>query len=388
MQNCKILFCSILFRFALITCSAQNIDSISNKQRDSIVVEAETLMANYKFQKALDILAKADSTDIAILLRIGQCNFRLGASSAAIHPYERVLKMDSSNLTALNHLGTLYSRNGDFAKALACFKRLVEVDSFNSYHYKQAGLMAAKLGSTIHAKFWFQRALNLNPMDTEASLALGNTLMEMEQYQSVDSIVQLALAVDPRFKPLLLLKAKSEFEQKNYHSVIVTTNGLLEKSDTIALHAKLLGESYFHLGEYNKMFPWMQFLLKNQYDYEAIYFYMGVAFREVGDIPGSVEWFKLAVKKSMSVNLKIYYSELAEAFEQLGNHGEAIRALRAAYDYSKDDIFLYKLARLYDLYYKDKTTALVYYEKYLESNDTIKRTKEFARKRMQEMGKF
>ncbi|HZB12349.1 MAG TPA: hypothetical protein VE467_04960, partial [Chryseolinea sp.] len=79
---------------------------------------------------------------------------------------------------------------------------------------------------------------------------------------------------------------------------------------------------------------------------------------------------------------------LAEAFEQLGNHGEAIRALRAAYDYSKDDIFLYKLARLYDLYYKDKTTALVYYEKYLESNDTIKRTKEFARKRMQEMGKF
>jgi tetratricopeptide (TPR) repeat protein len=296
--------------------------------------------------------------------------------------------MDSSNLTALNHLGTLYSRNGDFAKALACFKRLVEVDSFNSYHYKQAGLMAAKLGSAIQAKFWFQRALNLNPMDTEASLALGNTLMEMEQYQSVDSIVQQALAVDPGFKPLLLLKAKSEFEQKNYHSVIVTTNGLLEKSDTIALHAKLLGESYFHLGEYNKMFPWMQFLLKNKYDYESIYFYMGVAFREVGDIPGSVEWFKLAVKKSMSVNLKIYYSELADAFEQLGNHGEAIRALRAAYDYSKDDIFLYKLARLYDLYYKDKTTALVYYEKYLESNDTIKRTKEFARKRMQEMGKF
>lgn len=94
------------------------------------------------------------------------------------------------------------------------------------------------------------------------------------------------------------------------------------------------------------------------------------------------------MKKSISLNLKIYYSELAESFEQLGNYGEAIRALRFGYNYSKDDIFLYKLARNYDIYYKDKTTALLHYQKYLESKDTNKRIKELARKRMQEMGKF
>jgi tetratricopeptide (TPR) repeat protein len=182
MQSCKMLFCSLVFKFILITCHAQNIDSIFSKQRDSIIVEAESLIAKYKFQKALDILARGDSLDMEILLRIGQCNFRLGASSAAIRPYERVLKMDTSNLTALNQLGLLYSRSGDFANALACFIRLVEVDPSNSYYHKQAGLMAVKLGANIQAKSWFQKALNLNPRDTEASLALANILIEMEQY--------------------------------------------------------------------------------------------------------------------------------------------------------------------------------------------------------------
>jgi hypothetical protein len=40
------------------------------------------------------------------------------------------------------------------------------------------------------------------------------------------------------------------------------------------------------------------------------------------------------------------------------------------------------------MYYKDKTTALAYYEKYLESDDTIRKAREYARSRMQDMGKF
>jgi tetratricopeptide (TPR) repeat protein len=190
------------------------------------------------------------------------------------------------------------------------------------------------------------------------------------------------------FKPLLLLSAKSAFEQQHYESAIVTINKLLEKSDTTALLARLLGVSYFHLHDYNKVITCMQFLLKNKYDFEWIYYYMGLSFRELGYVSASISWLKLAVEKSISENTTTYYSQLGQTYEQMGEHQEAIRAYRAAYNFSKEGILLYHLARNYDVYYKDKSMAVEYYKKYLESDDTIRLAREYARKRMQDMGHF
>jgi tetratricopeptide (TPR) repeat protein len=325
---------------------------------------------------------------VDILLRIGQCNFTLGASAAAMHPYERVLQIDSLHATALNQLGQLYARAGDFDKAFAIFLRLARLDPRNSYYCKQAGSMATRAGNIAAAKFWFQKARELNPVDVEASVALGNILMTMELYGAVDSLVHQSLSVDPGFKPLLLLRARSAFEQQHYETVIITINSLLERTDTTALYARLLGVSYFYLHDYEKLIPCMAFLLKNMYDYEWIYYYMGVASRELGNVQVSITWFKMAIDKSISENTTIYYSQLGQSYEETGDHQQAIRAYRAAYNYSNDGILLYHLARNYDVYYKDRTTAAMYYQKYLESEDTTRLAKEYSRKRMQDMGHF
>lgn len=51
-------------------------------------------------------------------------------------------------------------------------------------------------------------------------------------------------------------------------------------------------------------------------------------------------------------------------------YAEAIKAYQTAYKSSKENILLYHLARNYDLYYKDKKTAVEYYEKYLLTQDS------------------
>jgi tetratricopeptide (TPR) repeat protein len=115
---------------------------------------------------------------------------------------------------------------------------------------------------------------------------------------------------------------------------------------------------------------------------------MGVAARAHGKIPSSVTWFRLAIDKSVSGNITTYYAQLAESCEDLGDYQGAIKAYRAAYNFSKDGIWLYQLARTYDIYYKDKSVALTYYEKYLESDDTISVARDYARNRLQDMGRF
>lgn len=354
----------------------------------ALISHADSLMASYQFEKALSVLQLADTLDKEILLRLGQCNFRLGASGGAIQPFERVLRLDSGNITALNHLGQLYGRDGDFSKALSCFVKLIVLDSSNAYYFKQAGSMAMRLNEVGRARQWYTQALRLNARDTESAVALANTLMTMEQYQTVDSIVEAAMVQEPSFKPLILLRARSAFEQREYKSVVAACNQLLEMSDTTAVAARLLGISYFHLGEYESVISCMRFLLTNNYDFEWVYYYMGVAFRELGDSQGSVDWLKLAVEKSLSENTSSYYTQLGQSYEALGDHPAAIKAYRAAYDFSKEGILLYHLARNYDVYYKDKATAAAYYQRYLESDDTIRLAREYAKKRMQDMGHF
>ena len=232
---------------------------VVEQSQSALIAQADSLMANFQFEKALNILQKSDSVNQDILLRLGQCNFRLGASGGAIEPFERVLQLDSGNVTALNHLGQLYGRDGDFSKALSCFVKLIQLDSGNGYYLKQAGSMATRLNEIVRAQRWYMQALRLNARDTESSVALANTFMLMEQYQTVDSIVQAAMILEPNFKPLILLRARSAFEQREYGSVATTLNGLLEKTDTTAVIARLLGISYFHLHEYEKVISCMSF---------------------------------------------------------------------------------------------------------------------------------
>ena len=248
--------------------------------------------------------------------------------------------------------------------------------------------MAMRLNQIHRAQQLYTEALRLNARDTESSVALANTFMAMEQYESVDSIVQTAMTLEPNFKPLILLHARSAFEQREYESVITTLNRMLESTDTTALTARLLGISYFHLGNFEKLISCMQFLLTNKYDFEWVYYYMGVAFRKMGDVRGSVDWLKIAVEKSISENTSAYYAQLGQSYEAVGDHPGAIRAYRSAYDFSKEGILLYHLARNYDVYYKDKRTAVEFYRRYLESDDTIRLAREYAKKRMQDMGYF
>src|SRR5260221_14019614 len=90
---------SLLFISIVITVQSQNLK------------EANELVENFQFEKALKVLSQInDTTDIHILLQKGYCYSRLGDYSSAIENYRQVLLIDSLNKIALNPLGQMYSR--------------------------------------------------------------------------------------------------------------------------------------------------------------------------------------------------------------------------------------------------------------------------------------
>src|SRR5258706_5530550 len=130
--------------FGVVATAAQTMDSAAFA-RQQMIRRSDSLMGIYQFEKALSVLnTMSDTLDSNVLLRIGQCNFRLGLSRGAMLPYKQVLKLDSTNVTALNQLGQLFARDGEFSKALECYLRLIALDSSNSYYYQQSASMAVK----------------------------------------------------------------------------------------------------------------------------------------------------------------------------------------------------------------------------------------------------
>jgi tetratricopeptide (TPR) repeat protein len=370
-----------------VAASAQHMDSAAIAHH-KFIQRADSLIANYQFEKALTVLAGCDSLNTNVLLRIGQCQFRLGAAQAAIRPFEKVIKIDSTNVTALNQLGQLYTRSGDLEKALTLYLRLIALDSMNSYYHKQAGSTVQKMDTEniLRAGAFYSKALSLNPADAETAVALCTILLDLGDFATLDSLLEKSISFDPHHKPLLFLKASSCFKQGRFEEAVGTLNGFVSKGDTTAGQARLLGSSYLRLKHYRSVIPCMNFLLKKNQDDDYIYYYLGIAYRELGSLSKSLENFDLAVKKSISENTGVYYSQLARTYEEMGNYPQAIKAYHAAYNYSKEGILLYHLARNYDVYYKDKETARLYYSRYLSSDDTVKVAQEYSRYRVEALG--
>lgn len=349
---------------------------------------ADKLMSNYQFEDALSVLNNPeDSLDVGIIQRKGYCYFRLGSYGSAILQYEKALTLDSLNRNALVQLGQLYSRNNQYDEASGCYQRLIVQDSTNSFYFKQYAIVAAQADDVYTSLACFFKAVSLNPRDIEAFSMLGNALIDDEQYEIADSILTHALTLN-RSPQLRFLLAKAQLGQGKYEDVIRTTESLLVKGDTTTAYARLLGISYFQVDRYDKVLPFMKVLLRANLKAEWIYYYIGVSYQQDHKNDSALVYLNRAIDAGISANISNYYTQLAVTYEEMRDFKHAIRYYKAAYESSRSDILLYHLARNYDVYYKDKTQAITYYKRYLNSDDTIKIAKEYTRYRLDELAVY
>lgn len=372
---------TILFSVTILSAYAQQ-DTNSTKTDTLKIVDQ--LIQEFQFQKALVLLhPNSDTASMEVLSRRGYCYFRLGDYLNAIHDYKEILRSDSTHRSTLFQLAQLYARNNQFNEAEKCFQRLLEQDSTNSFYHKQYGTLAAQAGDKITAVIEFQETVKYNPVDVEGYIQLGNTLLELEQHWLADSILTEATS-RIRSPQLKLLLAKAQLEQEKYKACIETTLSLAQR-DTVPAYARLLGISYFELEQYDMVIPWMEYLMKQNFNAEWIYYYTGVSYRETNRPDTAVIFLQKAIDAGISENIHSYYSQLANTYEEQKDFKNAIKFYKAAYETSKANILLYHLARNYDVYYKDKSAAIAYYKKYLNSDDTIKIAKEYSKYRLDQL---
>ena len=379
-------FCYEITRFPRsVFFYAPSFAQVSLRENPDPRQEIDQLIQKYQYSKALVLLDQLDdSLSVDVLQRKGSCYLQMGNYDDAIRQYETVLKVDSTDVKALYALGQLYARNKQFMDSYACYETLIANDELNSIYYKQYGIVAVQAHAPALAFANFLRAVELNPGDIEAYTVLGEMLLDVEEYRMADSLLSIALETNSS-PQLVFLLAKAQMGEHKYKDAIKTTEQLMVAGDTIPGYARVLGISYFRLDEFEEALSWLKYMLENDYKADWVYFYAGICYQRMDNLDLAIVYLNKAVEEGISKNIGDYYLQLATCYEAAKDFKKAIKFYKVAYEYSKKDILLYHLAVNYDVYYKDKTQAIAYFRKYLDSDDTVKLAREYSRYKLNEL---
>jgi tetratricopeptide (TPR) repeat protein len=260
------------------------------------------------------------------------------------------------------------------------------MDSSNPYFYRLLGNVHLKNQAFLYAMSNYSKARELNKNNLASGLALIRLQLQLEMKENALSIAEELLDQSGQNKAVLRAHMKAAYKNKKYEACIQSAEALFDMNDSNLLVQKIVGIAYFHQKEYQKTIHLLEKVIEIEQESDILYYYLGISYRESKQYEKAQKALEQSIDYAISDNLESYYTQLAVSYEEAGNHVKAIHFYQAAYKSSRNQILLYHLARNYDTYYQDKSTALEYYERYLSSEDTANQLyQNYSKHRIEEL---
>lgn len=358
----------------LFLCSSLLLIQSTASYSQSFCYKADKLMLEFKYMdaiEALDTCYQSLDRDYDYWNRAGYCYYKLGNYADAKSAFDHVLEIEPGDIPALNQLAQIASREENEEQALKLNLQLIEIDSTNSIYYKRVASLLVKSSQIPEAIEFYRFALFLNPRDLETINDLSRIYQALKMYDIADSLVTKGARIDPSNRTLRRNEIQLAYYRKDYEKTSdLALTYLEETSDSTLFLLKIYGVSLLKTQSYSTSLKVLRRAYLEQKESEALCFYLGQAYHFNGQADSSKVFYERAIENGMSSKLPLYFTHLGSQHEEQSEWRSSIAAYRQAYTYSKDPLLLYRLARNYDRFYKDKSTALLYYETYLASGDS------------------
>ena len=167
---------------------------------------------------------------------------------------------------------------------------------------------------------------------------LGNIYGDLRDYEKARYFYERAKDIDPDYLPVYVNIAAVLDREGKYalaHDYLVKV--IRFRPDSIEANYNL-GFHYLREGQPEKAIPHLQRLSDNKQFGDRVLFYLGIAFKQKGQLGRAVTYFKMAMEKNPR-NIKLHL-HLAEIFYRIGDHKQAKREVAKAINLMPDkDIF-------------------------------------------------
>jgi tetratricopeptide (TPR) repeat protein len=297
------------------------------------------------------------------------CYYQLGNYKDAKIFFNHVLKLDTINASAINYLGLISEKEYDFSKAQNYYEQLIQIDSTNSYYFKQNAFMAVRTGRPLWAVYYFEKARKINRFDIVTLFELSKLYLQLKDLAQAEEILNWALQVDSTNIKILQSTAQLKYDLKNFEATSQFVQRMMEYGDSTVYFLKLLGYSLVNLDKYEAAVEVLIPALSKVKDKEIVHYYLAAAYNGLEDFLRAEEHYHLAIKAGISINIPVYYSNLASLFEDKKQYKKAIESYKKAYDFNPKPENLFHIAKNSDNYYRDKKICMRWYQKYLDTKD-------------------
>jgi tetratricopeptide (TPR) repeat protein len=372
----KTLFSLLIGTILVLAASAQkdssplNGKTLGDAARFAGGVDKEKVMdffQDQQFDDAVNYLSpvlKADSDNVPVLNYTGYAYYMQDNEQAAIACYRRMLAVDSNSITGLHYLSLLLQGTDD-AEALKDAMRLVQLQPAKAARWRSVGNLWRKKEQPDSALAYLSKAFELAPGDLKIIADLGSVLVEGKQYEKADSLVDLGLAKDSMYTPLLKLRVASAFWSKRYADVLSPGERLLRLAEPSVQSLEWLALSYYNLKKYPDCIRVCGGMQEMGMDIEAVYYYESRAEAKLKHYPESDSLLRRALTKAISKTAEWYYDDLGDNYESTKDYRRALAHYDTSFYLFKAPLVLYNCGRICETELHNLPRAKQYYRRYL-----------------------
>jgi tetratricopeptide (TPR) repeat protein len=304
--------------------------------------DKEYKAAEYAFEKL-----KKQTTDTRILgdvyyylasiaVRTGQDNadelLAYFTQHFPIHPKRNLAYFDAADY---------YFSNGDFRQAQEYIKQ-VDPGDLSSEEYEKynfyLGYTYLKQNDYKKAERLFEKLLKSEKYGKQAKYYYGYIAYKQDNFAKAQKYFDMVADESNFSKKMPYYRADMYFKLHRFNKAIEEASKIYDRArrKEKSQLAKIIGESYFNLEQYEKAIPYLQAYKGNKGKWNNTdYYQLGYAYYKIGEFEKAIENFNKIISGKDAVAQNAYY-HLADCYLAVGNKTKALNAFKKVSEMSFD----------------------------------------------------
>ena len=172
--------------------------SIDSNHFDSLVLLSNIFAVRRNFQKAKELLIKANEikpNNLSVLNNLGTAYKELGDIKKAVSFYEKVIRFNPNHTNAQFNLGVAFYNLRELKKAINFFKKTIEIQPNYAQAFVNLANVHVELKEYENAVSNYQKAIEVNPKIVGAHNNLGLVFRELNDYENAINCYQNAIKI-------------------------------------------------------------------------------------------------------------------------------------------------------------------------------------------------
>jgi tetratricopeptide (TPR) repeat protein len=329
------------------------------------------MQRKYDFSNAVKCLEKAytlDSSNVKILNELAEVNSSLGDYRRALPYCQTIFDRDTTNLVLAIGLVNCYFKLRTYREPYKILYSAYQRDSNNLFVNKQLAFAAMRTGHDSLAIALYNKVIDQNPSDLGNYTNLASVYQKKENYIRVVETLEKGIAAFPEETSLLIRLGDTHFAKRKYDNAAENYEKYLAKGDSVYDVLKNLGLCYYYQKHTKEGLELLENCLAMKPNDPVTALFIGLCYKDLKQYEESIAYLNFASRNALPYYLSDLYSQLGNVYTEERNFKQAVRSLKKAYslDSTKYEI-LFKIANTYDVWQKDKSQAIRYYNSYLKS---------------------